>query len=119
MGWQAEEDQLTTPDSIELTKRYVASFKEYFDDIPADRLRAMSVNPLLVTRGFEDIFALLGESDGKKLMEMAKDLLTTSILNVSRLMLENESQANDTRGDDSAVDDDGIDSMDLSPLARL
>ena len=67
--------RLMTDSSIELVKRYVKSYEAYFDHFSHDRLLAMAVNPLLVTQGFEDMIALMGDGSGNKIVETAKKLL--------------------------------------------
>ena len=62
---------LMTADSIELTTRYVDSLNHYFNNISDDRLLAMAVNPLLATRGFDEMIALVGDEEGEKINEGA------------------------------------------------
>ena len=45
--------------SIELTKKMVASFEDYFAVVPDDHLLATIVNPMLAIRGFADMKLLL------------------------------------------------------------
>ena len=65
-----------TTDSIELTTRYVDSLNHNFNNISDDRVFTVSVNPLLATRGFDEMIALVGDEEGEKIKERAKKLLT-------------------------------------------
>ena len=87
-----------TSDPIELTNRYVDSLSHYFNNISEDRLLAMSVNPLLGTRGFDEMIALVGDEEGKKIKERAKKLLTRSVHELAKGMLEKESLRNSNGG---------------------
>ena len=61
-------------DAIELVQKYVDSLDEYFENVPDDRLLAMSMNPVLVTRWFKDIEVIMKE-EGLHLLDRAKNLL--------------------------------------------
>ena len=90
-------------DSRELTSRYVNSYDEYFTNIHDDRLLAMSINPLLATRGLDDIIALLGDEHGTRFKEKTHNLLTRSIHKLAQKMLEKQRSesrvANDVGGE--------------------
>lgn len=66
---------MMTLDSIELKDRYIRSIDEYFNQVNDDRLLAMIVNPLLATKGFQEVIALSDEGVGDQLLERAKKLL--------------------------------------------
>ena len=44
---------------VELTKKMVAIFEEYFDVVPDNHLLAMIVSPMLAIRGFAGVKSLL------------------------------------------------------------
>ena len=87
-----------TADSIELTTRYVDSLNHYFNNISDDRLLAMAVNPLLATRGFDEMIALVGDEEGEKIKERAKKLLTQFVHELAKGMLERELPSNSDAG---------------------
>ena len=74
-----------TAHSIELIRRLCDSYDEYFPKITDDRLLAMTVNPVMATKGFDDIVKLLADDgSGDVLKARAKALLKQYILNVLR-----------------------------------
>ena len=87
-----------TPESIQLTKRYVDSYTEYFNDISDNRLLVMSVNPLLVTHGFDEIIALLGDKEGNKIKERTKEILRRGVHELAKGMSELELRNNSNDG---------------------
>ena len=84
--------------SIELTLIYVDSLINHFNNISDDRLLAMSVNPLQATRGFDEMIALVGDKEGEKIKERAKKLLTRSVHELAKGMLEKELPSNSDAG---------------------
>ena len=74
------------------------SLKEYFSEVHDDRLLAMAVNPLLATRGFEDVIALMDNEDdeddegkGKQLVDKGKSLLKKAVIKVTQAIKERSS----------------------------
>ena len=81
-----------THHSVELIQRVIESYDEYFEKIPDDRLLAIATNPLMATKGFDDIVMLLAEGgEGGKLKRRAKKLLHQYILNI--LLVEEKTKA--------------------------
>ena len=76
-----------TKDSIEPTKKFVASYEEYFTAIPDDHLLAMIVNPMLAIRGFAGMKSFL-QDEGYDLIDRAKKLLKGAIKTMVIRMLE-------------------------------
>ena len=106
---------MMTTDSIELKQRYVNGYKEYFEDFHPDQLLAMAVNPLLATRGFKDMIALMGKRAGEKLKRESKDLLRQSIRKFAQGM---DTECSSTITDDSSSSEE--DDFDLlTPKERL
>ena len=76
---------MMTAHSIELIRRLCYSYDEYFPKVTDDRLLAMTVNPVMATKGFDDIVKLLADDgSGEVLKARAKALLKQYILNVLR-----------------------------------
>ena len=76
------------PDAIELTKRYVDSFKEYFTNIPDDRLLAAIMNPLLATYGFKDMTVILEDEGGAFITNRAKIIPKKAMHKIWKTKLE-------------------------------
>jgi hypothetical protein len=73
--------RMMSPDTCTLLSKIGKSFDEYFEQIPDDRLLAMSVNPFLASVGFEDISGLL-DDDGIELKNRAMRLLQKYVTSV-------------------------------------
>ena len=75
-------------DEIELTKRYVDSFEEYFTTIPDDHLLATIMNPLLATYSFKDMNVLLEDEGGAVIINRAKMILKKAMRKIWKTKLE-------------------------------
>ena len=85
-----------TNHSVELVKRVINSYKEYFKEIPDDRLLAMAVNPVMATKGFGDVVALLdADGAGEKLKLRSVALLEQYVFNI--LVAEEEAREKDNK----------------------
>lgn len=72
---------MLSSDSIQLRKRCVDSFNEYFNVISDDGILAMIVNPLLLCRGLPDLEACWDSEGGKydRFVNKAKGLLKAMV----------------------------------------
>ena len=73
--------RMLSADSIELRRRCLDSFREYFNDMADDRILAMSLNPVLLDLGLSDLEMLWDDQPGKfvRFVEKAKKLLKAAV----------------------------------------
>ena len=77
--------RVMTAHSTELIQRVCDAYDNYYPKINDDHLLAMTVNPVMATKGFDDVVKLLeDDGSGAALKSRAKALLEQYLLNVLR-----------------------------------
>ena len=103
--------------SIELIRRLCDNYDEYFPKVQDDRRLAMTVNPVMATKGFDDIVKLLADDgSGEVLKARAKALLKKYILKVLRAKERAEERSQVKAGEKASESDPVITPSDTNTM---